>query len=204
MLAYVNWDTLNFIIAEVEQDMDWATKNGYIRPERYYVYKEIFLEGRKNSDIYHQILGANHNYLDDNVGFTRHMESYVCPITNDQKEQFLEAFGRSTSVALDKFKRKAEEYRITPMENRMSLLKKLLVEADAQEKNQALYFDILESIVVEESNKIKELASKTGEKQLLSQRFVHCNNNNEECNMDIIYEYVHPDGKLEEIREHCY
>jgi hypothetical protein len=49
-------------------------------------------------------------------------------------------------------------------------------------------------------NKAKE----TGEKQLLSKSFTECSDRNEECNMDVVYEYAMPNGTVKTERVHTY
>jgi len=53
-------------------------------------------------------------------------------------------------------------------------------------------------------NEIKEKAIKTGKRQLLNQYNDECNDPSEECNYDIIYEYILPNGEIETKRNHTW
>lgn len=55
----------------------------------------------------------------------------------------------------------------------------------------------------ERQAKIEE-ARKTGKPVLLRKWTVACNDPNEECDMDIIYEYAQPDGRITQTRTHTW
>ena len=61
-----------------------------------------------------------------------------------------------------------------------------------------------ENAIIEKENELKELAKTTGTKQLLSSHAEECNNKNEDCSLDWIYEYAMPDGILKTERTHTY
>lgn len=56
---------------------------------------------------------------------------------------------------------------------------------------------------VERAEKIRR-AQETREPVLLRKMSVPCNDPNEECNMDIIYEYAQPDGRITKTRTHTW
>jgi hypothetical protein len=56
----------------------------------------------------------------------------------------------------------------------------------------------------EKLNKLFTAAKETGEKQEISHYTTGCNDKNEECDIDIVYEYAMPDGTVKVERIHTY
>lgn len=71
-------------------------------------------------------------------------------------------------------------------------LEKQRLEREAEEKRE------------KEIERLKEIAKETGEKQVYDKMCVPCNDYREECNLDIIYKYIMPNGEFEEERVHTY
>lgn len=209
MLTYIIYGFYgsDFIIADAMQDIDEGIELDYKDPEKYYKLGEIYYSGDRTHNIREiedKILGVDHNYLNDNMGFTKQIKSYVMPITEEQKQLFIEKIKINSNTAIEIFKEKAKEYKTVPVSEKNNKLNELLSIVEEQEENKKTYYDILSNVIEEDKNKIENIARKTGKKQLLSTRFVACNSRTEDCIMDIISEYIYPDGTFQEVREHCY
>lgn len=120
MKALIIWDSYgkSAKIADVEKETDKKELESYYRPERLYKITNEILDCNSNELNYNLVLGKNHNYLSDSIGFTYHMESYVCPITEEQAEQLV------TNYKVKKLK-KEEEYNKLLSELENSRLEKL-------------------------------------------------------------------------------
>ncbi|MGL5821153.1 MAG: hypothetical protein ACRCYE_05905 [Sarcina sp.] len=80
---------------------------------------------------------------------------------------------------------------LTDEKNKIKL-EKIRKENEADEKREA------------KINRLKTIARDTGEKQLYDSMTLPCNSKHEECNMDILYKYILPNGEFEEVRTHTW
>ena len=74
-----------------------------------------------------------------------------------------------------------------------------------KEGNENITISILDTYAEEIDKYIERCeAMQTGEKQLIKKWFEPCNDENEECNLDMVYLYAMPDGTKKTVRQHTW
>lgn len=202
MVAIIYYDSYSSekMICEVEQDSQEGIERGYRQPERYYIIKEIFYDTQDNKESLlgkeiEEVLGRRISTW-ESIGVTYLFESYVMPITEQEKDILLEY--------LNNRKNEHEE----------NVLKLINGWKDVLPQNREKYFrdtlQAIESLKAKQSEirlyteYLKEKAIKEGKKQLYFRNMVPCNDPTEECNWDLLSRFIDAEGKEIVTREHTY
>lgn len=189
-------------LAEIEKETDIKKLEEYREPEKLYKITKEYLSC-KYIDINIKGVLKDINPYSDSIGFIGNlMESYIIPITD---EQFSDLLSSKYKKIKNYYNKRIEEYYQADLIKRSYMISELTEEISKLDINirEEIYNSFLKTIAKISEEALKK-AKKTGEKQILSKRIVKCNNPKEECNFDILIEYITPDNQIEEVRQHTY
>lgn len=193
------------MLAEIEKETDPKELKDYKEPEKLYKVTNKYLDC-KYSDIDIKSILKDINYYSDNIGFVGSlMESYVVPLDNEQFCKLKASTDEKLNDTINYYNKRIEEYYNADFLERSSMLSKITgeigkLDISTREKIHNNLLNVIRKINTETLDKAKE----TGEKQILSKMMVRCNNPKEECNFDVIIEYITPENDIEEVRQHTY
>ncbi|MGL5821015.1 MAG: hypothetical protein ACRCYE_05190 [Sarcina sp.] len=180
------------------------------------IYKELpKIREKQNEDIEEKLLRENLNrkikFRDGDSQFYFYEEELVNSTTLKRFKNLLNNNDLNIYNHIGKFRVKENdgsyftkiyyEFSINEIDELINILtdeinkiklEKIRKENEADEKREA------------EINRLKTIARDTGEKQLYDSMTLPCSSKNEECNMDILYKYILPNGEFEEVRTHTW
>lgn len=198
----------NLMLAEIEKETSEEKLKGYRQPELVYRIVKEDLDCKYSDLETKDVLRENFNFYSDTIGFIGYlMDSYIVPITDDNYNSLIESYKKKFNDIV-----KYYEEKINAFKNENNLIKRNIMldkilnginKIDDTTKQKELRERFLK-VIKEIRQEIEEKARVTGERQVLSKRNVKCNNTKEECNFDIITEYVLPNSEVVEEREHTY
>lgn len=193
------------MLAEVEKELDRSKLEDYREPNKVYKITSEYL------DCYYVDLDVRGvlkdvNYSSDNIGFVGNLtESYIVPVTDEQFSNLLKSVDEKKNNIINSYNQQIGAFKKADFLTRSEILSQMLcdiisLEQDVRDK---IYENLLCAIAEIHEDTLKK-ARETGVRQVLSMKKVKCCFSDEECNHDIITEYLTPSDKKEEERTHTY
>lgn len=210
MLAIIYYDSYSSekMICEVEQDIQEGIERGYRQPERYYTIKEIFYDTQDNKESLlgkeiEEVLGRRISTW-ESIGVTYLFESYIMPITEDEKDILLKFLNNRVNEKEQVVLNLINGWKDVSPEDRETYLQNTMQKIDSLKTKQGEMRELFLKEIRLHVEFLKEKAKKEGKKQLYFKNLVPCNEYKEECNWDLLCRYIDEDGNEVVTREHTH
>lgn len=210
MVAIIYYDSYSSekMICEVEQDIQEGIERGYRQPERYYTIKEIFYDTQDNKESLlgkeiEEVLGRRISTW-ESIGVTYLFESYVMPITEQEKDILLEYLNNRKNEHEENVLKLINGWKEVLPQNREKYFRDTLQAIESLKTNQSEMRELFLKEIRLYTEYLKEKAIKEGKKQLYFRNMVPCNDPTEECNWDLLSRFIDTEGKEIVTREHTY